>query len=198
MIYYHTLTIQFTKTSSSNATLQIKFDLGFPLPARYAGELKNNTFLVLYGVEGDVEQVPDVYDDHPVIHASHTTTDTATTSTGDKKASTVPTSHATYKLHPLFLSCNITKHIDGNNTIMKTLPYKNQDTLIECNPVQFYSIRSSLVDILKVSVTEGSNIIPDFHGDRPVIVTLLFKKKLTGSRRKYIKLDDSSDHDQSI
>ena len=196
LIYYHTLTIQFTKTSSSAASLNIEFDIGYPLPSRYADELKNNTFLVLYGVEGAVEQVPDVYDDHPVIHTSHTTTETATTSTGDKKASTVPTSHGTDKLHPLFLSCNITKHIDGNNTIMKTLPYKNQDTLIECNPIQFYSIRSSLVDILKVSVAEGTNNIPDFDVDRPVIVTLLFKKKLTESQRKYIKLDDSSD--QSI
>ena len=195
LIYYHTLTIQFTKTSSSKATLQIKFDLGFPLPARYGDELKHNTFVELYGVEGEVEQVPDVYDDHPVIHTSHTTTETATTSTGAKKAATVPTSHGTYKLHPLFLSCNITKHIDGNDTIMKTLPYKNQDTLIECNPIQFYSIRSSLVDILKVSVAEGTNHIPDFDGDRPVIVTLLFKKKLTASRRKYIKLDDASDRD---
>ena len=195
LIYYHTLTIQFTKSSSSKATLQIKFDLGFPLPARYGGELKHNTFVVLYGVEGAVDQVPDVYDDHPVIHTSHTTTDTTTTSTGAKKAATVPTSHGTYKLHPLFLSCNITKHLDGNDTIMKTLPYQNQDTLIECNPIQFYSIRSSLVDILKVSIAEGTNHIPDFDADRPVIVTLLFKKKRTASRRKYIKLDDASDRD---
>ena len=166
LIYYHTLTIQFTKTSSSNATLQIEFDLGFPLPAQYTGELKNNTFLVLYGVEGAVNQVPDVYDDHPIIHTSHTTTETATTSTGDKKASTVPTSHGTDKLHPLFLSCNITKHIDGNNTIMKTLPYKNQDTLIECNPIQFYSIRSFLVDILKASL-KGRTISLTFMGIDP-------------------------------
>ena len=33
LIYYHTLTIQFTKTSSSDATLNIKFEIGYPLPA---------------------------------------------------------------------------------------------------------------------------------------------------------------------
>ena len=34
--------------------------------------------------------------------------------------------------------------------------------------------------------------------DSPVIVTLFFKKKLTESQRKYIKLDESFDRDQSI
>ena len=126
LIYYHTLTIQFTKTSSSYATLNIKFEIGYPLPASYPNPLKDNTFLVLYGVEGQVEHVPDVYDDHPVIHSSHTTTETTTTSTGDKKASTLPKSHGTDNLRPLFLSCNLTKSIDGNKTIMKSVAYNNE------------------------------------------------------------------------
>ena len=90
LIYYHTLTIQFTKSKSGNAALNIKFEIGYSLPAKYPDELKDNTFLVLYGVEDHVEQVPDVYDDHPIIHSSHTTTETITTSTGDKEASTTP------------------------------------------------------------------------------------------------------------
>ena len=198
LIYYHTLTIQFTKTATKAATLEIEFDIGYPLPPKYPDELKNNTFLVLYGVEGHVEQVPDVYDDHPVIHTSLTTTETTTTSTGKKKASTVPKSHGTDSLHPLFLSCNLTTSIGGNQTIMKTLPYQNKETLIECNPIQFYSIRSYLEDILKVTVAEWNNSLPDFNQDSPVIVTLLFKKKLTESQRKYIKLDESTDPDQQI
>ena len=198
LIYYHTLTVQFTKSSTSKATLQLKFDLGFPLPARYGGELKHNTFLVLYGVEGTVNQVPDVYDDHPVIPTPHTTTDTVTTSTEKKKATTVPSSHGINKLRALFLSCNVTKHLYGNNTIMKTLPYQNQETLIDCNPIQFYSMRSSLVDILTVKFTEGTNKIPDFHANRPVIVTLLFKKKVTESQRKYIRLDEPTERDLLI
>ena len=178
LIYYHTITTQFTKTASRAAALEIYFDIGCPLPASYPDELRNNTFLVFYGVEDAVEQVPDVYDDHPVIHTSHTTTETTTTSTGDKKSSTVPKSHGTDMIHPLFLSCNVAKHLDGNHTIIKTLPYENKDTLVECNPIQFYSLNSSYVDILSVSISEWNNIIPSFHLDRPVIVTLLFKKKL--------------------
>ena len=198
LIYYHTLTIQFTKTSSKDAKLNIEFDIGFPLSAAYPGDLKDNTFLVLYGVDGHVEQVPDVYDDHPIIPSSHTTTETTTTSTGDKKASKHPKSHGTENLRPLFLSCNLTKSIDGNKTIMKSVAYNSEKTLIECNPIQFYSLRSYLVDILEASVTEWNNLIPDFNQDSPVIVTLLFKKKLTESQREYIKLDESFDRDHPI
>ena len=70
--------------------------------------------------------------------------------------------------------------------------------LIECNPLQFYSLRSYWVDILEVTVTELNKNIPHLKQDSPVIVTLFFKKKLTESQRKYIKLDESVDHDQSI
>ena len=106
LIYYHTLSIQFTKSGSVDATLNIKFEIGFPLLAKYPDKFKDNTFLVLYGVEGHVEQVPDVYDDHPIIHSSHTTTETITTSTGNKKASTLPKNHGQVNIRPLFLSCN--------------------------------------------------------------------------------------------
>ena len=92
--------------------------------------MKDNTFLVLYGVDGHVEQVPDVYDDHPIIPSSHTTIEITITSTGDKKASTLPKSHGTDNLRPLFLSCNLTKSIDGNRTIMKSVAYNNEKTLI--------------------------------------------------------------------
>ena len=138
---------------------------------------------MLYGVDGYVEQVPDVYDDHPAIHSSHTTTETITTSEGPKKASTTPKNHGQINTRPLFLSCNLTKSIGGNSTIMKSVAYNNQKTLIECNPIQFYSLRSYLVDILEVTVIEWNNMIPDFHKDNPVIVTLFFKIKLTVSKK---------------
>ena len=44
LIYYHTLTIQFSKTSSGSAKLGINFAIGFPLPASYPDELKNDIF----------------------------------------------------------------------------------------------------------------------------------------------------------
>ena len=137
LIYYHTLTIQFTKSGSGDATMNIKFEIGFPLLAKYPDKLKDNTFLVLYGVEGHVEQVPDVYDDHPIIHSSHTTTETITTSTGNKKASTLLKNHGQVNIRPLFLSCNLTKSVYGNNTIFKTVAYNDEKTLIECNHSNF-------------------------------------------------------------
>ena len=54
------------------------------------------------------------------------------------------------------------------------------------------------MDILEVTVTEWNKNIRHFNQDSPVIFTLFFKKKLTESQRKYIKLDESVDHDQSI
>lgn len=163
LIYYHTLTIQFTKSVSGNATLIIKFEIGYPLPATYPDPLKNKTFLVLYGVEGRVEQVADVYDDHPVIHSSHTTTDTVTTPTVNRQSS--PKSHGIDKLRPLSLSCNLTKSVYVNPTIMKTLAYQNEETLIECNPIQFYSLRTHLVDILDETLTEWDQSEPELNHD---------------------------------
>ena len=153
---------------------------------------------MLYGVDGYVEQVPDVYDDHPVIHPSHATTETITTSKGPKKASTLPKSHGTDNLRPLFLSCNLTKSIDGNNTILKTLPYKNKETLIECNPIQFYSLRSHLTDILDVTLTEWNNTQPELNQDSPLLITLYLKKRLEECQRKYIRLDESVNRDLPI
>ena len=109
-----------------------------------------------------------------------------------------PKSHETDNLRPLLLPCNLTKSVYVNNTIMKTLPHKNKETLIECNPIQFYSLRSLLIDILDVTMTEWNNIIPDFNQDSPVTVTLFFKKKLTEYQRKYIRLDESVDRDLPI
>ena len=71
LIYYHTLTIKFTKFVTGNAYLNVQFEIRYRLPSTYPDELKDNTFLVLYGVKGHVNQVPDVYDDHPIIHISH-------------------------------------------------------------------------------------------------------------------------------
>ena len=81
---------------------------------------------------------------------------------------------------------------------MKADAYNNEKTLIECNPLQFYSLRSHLVVILEVTLTEWNKSIPDFNQDSPVIVTLFFKKKLEEPQRKYIRIEESVDHDLSI
>ena len=129
LIYYHTLTIQFTKSVTGNATLNVKFEIGYPLPSTYPDELKDNTFLVLYEVNGAVTQVPDVYDDHPVIHSTHTTTDTTTQSTGLKTASTTPKDHGPVTTRALFLYCNLTKSVYGNNAITKAVAYNNEKNI---------------------------------------------------------------------
>lgn len=151
LIYYHTLAIQFTKSVTGYAYLIVQFEIGYPLPSTYPDELKDNTFLVLYGVKGHVNHVPEVYDDHPIIHSSHTTTDTTTKSTGIKTASKTPRDHGRDKSRPLFMYCNLTKSHHGNNALMKAFAYNNEKTLIERNPLQFYSLRGRLLDILEVT-----------------------------------------------
>ena len=107
--YYHTLTIQFTKTVTGNAYLNVHLDIGYPPPSTYPDELKDNTFFVLYGVNGYVNHVPHVYDEHPIIHSSHPTTGTKTESTGIKTASKTLRDHCRDKTRPLFVYCKINK-----------------------------------------------------------------------------------------
>ena len=81
---------------------------------------------------------------------------------------------------------------------MKSVAYNNEKTLIECNPLQFHSLRSHLIDILDVTLTEWNNTQPELNQDSPVLITLYFKKKLEESQRKYIRLDESVDSDLPI
>ena len=81
---------------------------------------------------------------------------------------------------------------------MNSFAYNNEKTLIECNPLQFYSLRSHLIDILDVTLTEWNNTQPELNQDSPVLITLYFKKKLEESQRKYIRLDESVDRDLPI
>ena len=83
--------------------------------------------------------------------------------------------------------------------IMKSVAYNNEKTLIKCNPLQFYSLRSHLIDILHVTLTEWNNTQPELNQDSPVLITLYFKKKkLEESQRKYIRLDELVDRDLPI
>ena len=81
---------------------------------------------------------------------------------------------------------------------MKAVAYNNEKTLSECNPLQFYSLRNHLVDILEVTLTEWNKSTPDFNQDSSVIVTLFFKRILEESQTKYIRLEEPVDHDLSI
>ena len=81
---------------------------------------------------------------------------------------------------------------------MKAVAYNSEKTLIECNPLQFYSLRGQLLDIVVVTLTEWNRSKVQFNGDSPVIITLFFKKKQDGPARKYIKMDESVEHDKQI
>ena len=116
----------------------------------------------------------------------------------NKQSPISPKSHGLDKLRPLSLSCNLTKSVYVNHTIMKTLAYQNEETLIECNPIQFYSLRGHLIDILDVALTEWDQSQPEFNQDSPVLVTLFFKRKLEEPARKYIPLDEPMDRDLPI
>ena len=48
---------------------------------------------------------------------------------------------------------------------MKAIAYNNDKTLIECNPVQFYSLRSQLLDIVEVTLTEWTWSMVKFNRD---------------------------------
>ena len=162
------------KSVTGNAYLNVQFEIGYALPSTYPDELKDNTFLVMYGVKGHVNHVPDVYDDHPIIYSSHTTTDITTESTGIKTASKTPRDHGRDKSRPFFMYCNLTKSHHGNNALMKAFAYNNEKPLIERNPLQFYSLRGQLLDIVEVTLTEWNRSKVQFNEDSPVVVTLFF------------------------
>ena len=135
----------------------------------------------------------------PLFIHPRTTTDTTTESTGIKTASKTPRDHGQDKIRPLFVYCNLTKKSQhGNNALMKAVAYNNAKTLIECNPLQFYSLRGQLLDILEVTLTEWNRSKVQFNEDSPVVITLFFKKKQDGPARKYIKMDESVERDTQI
>lgn len=71
-------------------------------------------------------------------------------------------------------------------------------TLIECNPLQYYSLRSQLLDIVDVTLNEWNQSLAELNQESPVIVTLFFKKKLEESQRKFIRVEESVDRDPPI
>lgn len=81
-----------------------------------------------------------------------------------------------FKIRFDLLYCNLTKSQHGNNALMKAVAYNNAKTLIECNPLQFYSLRGELLDIVEVTLTEWNRSKVQFNDDSPVVITF-FKNK---------------------
>ena len=74
---------------------------------------------------------------------------------------------------------------------MKAVAYNNAKTLIECNPLQFYSLRGELLDIVEVTLTEWNRSKVQFNEDR-------MNQKQDGPARKYIEMDESVERDTQI
>ena len=112
---------------------------------------------MLYRIKGHVNHVPDVYDDHPIIHSPHTI----------KTASKTLRDHGQDKTRPFFVYCNLTKSQHGTNELMKAVAYNNEKTLIECNLLQFYSLRGKLLAIVDVTLTEWNRSNVQLNDDSP-------------------------------
>ena len=199
MLYYHKLEGQIKKWISSPPTyvyLNYKVE---HVTNWYAKNLKRFMYAVVYGVKGWVNDVPDVYDGHPILVTPRTTKKAQSITTAAKKESTVqPVHHGDKDSTMVYLYSNLTKSIFGTNHIFKAFDYKHQTGMIDFNPIQFHPLRNSSLDVLDFDLKPWNEGLLSLNKHAPTIVTLLFKKKLTESQRKYIKLDESIDHDQPI
>lgn len=74
---------------------------------------------------------------------------------------------------------------------MKAVAYNNAKTLIQRNPLQFYSLRGQLLDIVEVTLTEWNRSKVQFNEDR-------MNQKQDGPARKYIEMDESVERDTQI
>ena len=199
MLYYHKLEGQVNRwRSQPPAYVYLNYKVEH-VTNWYAKILKRFMYAVVYGVKGWVNDVPDVFDGHPILPSPRSTKKTQSITPAAKKESTVhPVHHGDVPSTMVYLYSNLTKSIFGVNDIFKSFDYKHQTGLIDFNPIQFHPLRNSFLDVLDFELKPWNNGLLSFNKHVPTIVTLLFKKKLTESQRKYIKLEESVDHDVMI
>ena len=200
LLYYHKLEIQFNKFASSPPTylfLNYKVE---NVGNWYANTLKNFMYYVVYGVKGYVDSVPDVYDAHPIIVKPKTTQKTQVVKHATKKESTAhPIQHGQQQ-HPtpIYMYSNLTKNMFGVNEIFKAFNYEHESTMVEFNPIQFHRLRNSFLDIVDIQLKQWDGKPLSLNPHAPSLVTLLFKKKVSESQRKYIRLDEPVERDPPI
>ena len=199
MLYYHKLEAQFKKWASSPPTyLFLNYKVN-NVTDWYAKTLKNFMYCVVYGVKGWVDDVPHVYDGHPIITQPKTTKKTQSVKHATKKESTVhPVQHGDQHPTAVYMYSNLTKNIFGANEIFKAFNYKHETSMVDFNPIQFHPLRNSFLDVVEFELKQWNQSPLSLNQHEPTIVTLLFKKKLTESQRKYIRLDKSTERDQLI
>ena len=199
LLYYHKLEIQFKKFASSPPTylfLNYKVE---NVGNWYANTLKDFMYYVVYGVKGWVDSVPDVYDAHPIIVKPSTTQKTQVVKHPTKKESTVhPVQHGEQHPTPVYMYSNLTKNMFGENEIFKAFNYEHETAMMDFNPIQFHPLRNSFLDVMDFEFKQWNGSPLSLNPHEPTIVTLLFKKKVSESQRKYIRLDESTERDLLI
>ena len=143
---------------------------------------------ILCGVEDWVEEVEDVYDGHHVMEKPTTTTETKTVPKTTKKSTATAVHHGDTQPSPLYLYPKLTKSIFGTNDILQVFEYQHKTKMLEFNPIQCHPLRHSFLDILGFDLKQWHQGKIQLNDHFPTIVTLLFKKKLKKSQRKYLKV----------
>ena len=189
MLYYHKLEAQIKKWGSYPPTYVFLNYVVNNVTDWYAKNLKQFMYCVVYGVKG--------WD--PVLTTPKTTKKTQSITPAAKKESTEHSVHQGIRQSTMvYLYSNLTKSIFGTNDIFKAFDYKHETSMMEFNPIQFHPLRNSFLDVLEFDLKQWNQGLLSLNTHVPTIVTLFFKKKQTESQRKYIRLDESVDHDQLI
>ena len=198
MLYYHRLAINFRNLNESYARVfrvQVTATIS-SVPASYPATLRDAFFVVVYGYPiaeplPRLDLIEDVYDGHPVLPTSRTTTSTSTTtetttspthsgsSVMQKKTTVMPRTHGSDVMRPLHVYCNLGQSMIVNNQVidlLRQVEYKNEKTLVEPKHMQLHPLRTEILDIAELAITEWDGRSVTFNEDTPVICTLFFTK----------------------
>ena len=175
MVYYHRLVQDFRLTQYSDDTSRLYVTVTIDgVPTSYPATLTDQMYVVVYGYAiwspwPRMDQVDDVYDDHPVIRRGTTTTSTSSTTETttkpthqgsqdkQKKTTVTPSTHGEQATRPVHLYCNVGESsIVGTQitNFLRDLPYKDQPIRWEPEHVQYHRVRGDTVEIIEVEVAE--------------------------------------------
>lgn len=198
LLYYHRTVVDFSDTNVDWATrfkVQVTVTID-SVPTSYPATLRDHFYVVVYGYEvpfplPPADSIEDVYDGHPIIHTSRTTTTasstTETTSTPThsgssekrRKTTVTPATHGSDVTRPLHVYCNLGQSTIVNNQVidlLRQVEYKNEKTLVEPEHMQLHPLRTEILDIAELAITEWDGRSVTFNEDTPVICTLFFTK----------------------
>ena len=197
MMYYHRQVADFRNIKFRRAdSFRFKVTVTMKdVPAAYPATLTDQFYVVVYGYPiyppwPRIDQVDDVYDDHPVIGRSTTTTSTTSitestttpTHTGSKemrkKTTVTPVSHGDQVPRPVHLFCNVAESSSVGNQItnfLRDLPYKDDPIRWEPQHVQYHRVRGDTVEIVEVEVAEKNGDLLNLNPAGETQVTFHFK-----------------------